>query len=50
MGPLGVVEVDPLADDPFGREAVGQFVQVNAQPNRCYGPRSPRPGLPLEPM
>ena len=29
MGPLGVVEVDPLADDPFGREAVGQLVQVD---------------------
>ena len=27
MGPLGVVEVDPLADDPFGREAVGQLVR-----------------------
>ena len=22
MGPFGVVEVDPLADDPFGLEAV----------------------------
>ncbi len=29
MGPLGVVEVDPLADDPFGLEAVGQVVQVD---------------------
>ncbi len=25
----GVVEVDPLADDPFGREAVGQVVQID---------------------
>ena len=29
MGPLGVVEVDPRADDPFGLEAVGQLVQVD---------------------
>ena len=29
MGPLGVVEVDPLADDPFGFEAVRQLVQVD---------------------
>ena len=29
MGPLGVVEPDPFADDPLGVEAVGQFVQVN---------------------
>ena len=29
MGPLGVVEVDPFADDPFGLEAIGQFVEVN---------------------
>ena len=28
MGPLGVVEVDPLADDPFGLEAIRQLVQV----------------------
>jgi hypothetical protein len=26
MGPLGVVEVDPVADDPFGDEAVAQVV------------------------
>ncbi len=26
MGPLGVVEVDPVADDPFGNEAVAQVV------------------------
>ena len=25
MGPLGVVEADPLADDPFGVEAVGEL-------------------------
>ncbi len=24
MGPLGVVEVDPVANDPFGLEAVGR--------------------------
>ena len=29
MGPLSVVEVDPLANDPFGPEAVGQVVQVD---------------------
>jgi len=29
MGPLGVVEVDPIADDPFGLEAVRQLVQVD---------------------
>ena len=29
MGPLGVVEADPLADDLFGLEAVGQVVQVD---------------------
>jgi len=29
MGPLGVVEADPLADDPFGLEAVGQLMQVD---------------------
>ena len=26
MGPLGVVEADPLADDPVGVEAVGELV------------------------
>ena len=29
MGSLGVVEVDPLTDHPFGDKAVGQFVQVD---------------------
>ncbi len=29
MGPLGVVEVDPVANDPFGLEAVGQVVQLH---------------------
>ena len=29
MGPLGVVKLDPLADDPLGPEAVGQLVQVD---------------------
>ena len=29
MGPLGVVEVDPFADNPFGLEAIRQFVEVN---------------------
>lgn len=28
MGPLSVVEVDPLADDPLGLEAIGQLMQV----------------------
>ena len=28
-GPLGVVEVDPLADDPLGPEAIRQFVQID---------------------
>ena len=37
MRPLGVVEIDPLADDPFGPEAVGQFVQVSGVP--CDGSR-----------
>jgi hypothetical protein len=27
MGPFGVVEVDPLANDPFGLEANRQVVQ-----------------------
>ncbi len=30
MGPLGIIEVDPLADNPFGFEAVRQFVQVDS--------------------
>ena len=29
MGPLGVVEVGPIADNAFGIEAVGQLVQVD---------------------
>ena len=29
MGPLGIVEVDPLADDPVRLEAVGQLVQID---------------------
>ncbi len=29
MGSFGVVEADPLADDPFGLEAVSQLVQVD---------------------
>ncbi len=29
MRPLGVVEVDPLRDDPHRFEAVGQLVQVD---------------------
>jgi len=29
MGPLGVVEADPLTDDPLRHEAVGQLVQVD---------------------
>ena len=29
MGPLGIVEVDPLADNPVRLEAVGQLVQIS---------------------
>ena len=29
MRPLGVVEPDPVVDDPFGLEAVGDFVQID---------------------
>ena len=29
MGPFGVVEADPLGNDAFGPEAVGQFVQID---------------------
>ena len=29
MGSLGVVEGDPVANDPFGLKAVGQVVQVD---------------------
>ena len=29
MGPLGIVELNPLADHPFGLEAVGQLVQID---------------------
>ncbi len=39
MGPLGVIEVDPLVDDPFGREAVGQFVEID----RLIFQRPPQP-------
>jgi len=31
-GPLGAVEVNPLADDPFGLEAVGQLMQISVTP------------------
>jgi hypothetical protein len=33
MGPLGVVEVHPLADDPFDLETIRQFVQVSLVTN-----------------
>jgi len=36
VGSLGVVEGDPVANDPFGLKAVGQVVQV----------RQPLPGWP----
>ncbi len=39
MGPFGVVEADPRADDPFGLEAVGQLVQVD----RLVFERAPQP-------
>ena len=29
MGPLGVVETHPFADDPLGLEAVGELMQVD---------------------
>jgi len=29
MGPLGMVEVDPVADDAFDSDAVGLFVRVD---------------------
>ena len=29
MRPLGVIEVNPRADDPFGLEAVGHLVQID---------------------
>jgi hypothetical protein len=29
VGAFGVVDADPLADDLFGGDAVGQFVQLN---------------------
>ena len=30
MGPFGVLEVDPLADDAPGLEAVGKVVQIDS--------------------
>ena len=39
MGPLCIVEIDPLADDPFGPEAVRQLVQVD----RLVFERAPQP-------
>jgi hypothetical protein len=29
MGPPGIVEVDPRADDPFGLEAIRQLVEID---------------------
>lgn len=29
MRPLGVVEANPVIDDPLGLEAVGDFMQIN---------------------
>ena len=29
MWPLGIVKIDPLADDPVRLEAVGQLVQID---------------------
>ena len=29
MGPLGVIEIDPVADDPFGDEAVAQLMEID---------------------
>ncbi len=39
MGPGGIVEADPLTDDPFGLEAVRQLVQVD----RFIFERAPQP-------
>ena len=30
MGPFGVLEVDPLADDATGLEAIGKVVQIDS--------------------
>ena len=29
MRPLGIVKIDPIADDPFGFEPIRQFVQID---------------------
>jgi len=39
MGPLGVVKADPVANDPFGLEAVAQLVQID----RLIFERPPKP-------
>ena len=39
MRPDGVVEVDPLPDDPFRLEAIGQLVQID----RLVFERPPQP-------
>ena len=39
MRALGVIEADPFCDDPFGLEAVSQFMQVD----RFVLERAPQP-------
>ncbi len=39
MGPLGVVEADPFADNPLGLEAISELVQVD----RFIFERAPQP-------
>ncbi len=42
MGPFGVVESDPLADDLFGLEAVRQVVQVDQEADIAVPALDPR--------
>ena len=39
MGPFAVIKIHPIPNDPFGREAVGQFVEIN----RLEFQRPPQP-------
>ena len=39
MRPLGIVKIDPVADDPFGFEAIRQLVQID----RLVFERAPQP-------
>ena len=42
MGPFGVVDSDPLADDLFGLEAVRQVVQVDQEADIAVPALDPR--------